>query len=268
MRARILAVSTLIATALSLSLPAVAQDATGDVTVVHGFRGLTADVYLDGQLVLEGFTPERITDPMALPAGAHDVRVYEAGAATTETPVVAGSLDVTAGANISAVVHAAQDGTPRLSAFVNDTSQIPAGSVRLAVRHTAASGPIDVLLDGAPLVTGIANGSESTEQVPAAAHQVAVAAAGAADPLIPPQDAEFPEGTVMSLYLVGSATDNSLSWLAQTIAGSAGAPSAVSTGNSGLAAPRQTAVPVALVAASFGVFLVVAGRRRRAREHG
>ncbi len=41
---------------------------TGMVRVVHGLRGLVADVYLDGTLVLPTFQPERSTDPLAIPA--------------------------------------------------------------------------------------------------------------------------------------------------------------------------------------------------------
>ena len=50
-----------------------AQEATGTVTIVHGFRGLVADVYLDGTLILESFEPERATDPVQLAAGDHEL---------------------------------------------------------------------------------------------------------------------------------------------------------------------------------------------------
>ena len=51
---------------------------TGTVRVVHELRGLVADVYLDGTLVLPTFQPERSTDPLAIPAGEHLVEIRRA----------------------------------------------------------------------------------------------------------------------------------------------------------------------------------------------
>src|SRR3954453_13990548 len=96
--------------ALSTSLMATrtvvasAQTATGTVTVVHGLRGVVADVYVDGALALPAFQPERVTDPIAVPAGPHRVEIRLAGAAPTDPPAVTGGGDVGA------------DGAPRLLA--------------------------------------------------------------------------------------------------------------------------------------------------------
>ena len=65
--------------ALALAVTATAPTASaqapteqvGTVRVVHGLRGLVADVYLDGNLALPTFQPERATDPIAIPAGEH-----------------------------------------------------------------------------------------------------------------------------------------------------------------------------------------------------
>ena len=67
--------------ALLAPAPASAAD-SGDaqLTVVHGVRGLVADVRLDGELVLSGFAPERVTDPLPVPAGRHSLQVWPSGA--------------------------------------------------------------------------------------------------------------------------------------------------------------------------------------------
>ena len=41
-----------------------AQTPTAVVTVVHGLRGVVADIYIDNTLVLPAFQPERVTDPV------------------------------------------------------------------------------------------------------------------------------------------------------------------------------------------------------------
>src|SRR5215210_4801648 len=144
---RMLPVATLalvLASVLGLGT-AGAQEATGTVTIVHGFRGLVADVYLDGTLILESFEPERATDPVQLAAGDHQVEVREAGAAASSAAAVAGTLTVPAGSNLSAVVE------PTMTVFNNDTAGVAPGSTRLVVRHAAAAGPVSVSLDNAPL---------------------------------------------------------------------------------------------------------------------
>src|SRR5882762_9726720 len=52
-----------------------AASETGTVTLVHGVRGLTADIYLDGAVALQVFQPERTAGPLTLRAGSHAVDV-------------------------------------------------------------------------------------------------------------------------------------------------------------------------------------------------
>src|SRR3954471_2267731 len=103
----VLAVGGALAASLTATntVVASAQTATGTVTVVHGLRGVVADVYVDGTLALPAFEPERVTDPIALPAGPHRVEIRLAGAAPTDPPAVTGDVDVTADAFQSIVAH-------------------------------------------------------------------------------------------------------------------------------------------------------------------
>jgi hypothetical protein len=159
--------------------PAAAQASTGTVTIVHAFRGLVADVYLDGKVALQGFEPERTTAPLQIPAGDHDVAVREAKADPNSPPAVAGTLKVTAGGNISAVVHMAQDGKPTMTQFDNDVDRVAPGTARLIVRHTAAAPAVNVIVDGAPLAANLVNPNQTpARELSAAPHQVTVDAAG------------------------------------------------------------------------------------------
>src|SRR6476620_2983424 len=89
-----------------------AQTATGSVTVVHGLRGVVADVYIDGTLALPAFQPERVTDPIQVPAGPRRVEIRVAGAAPTDPPAVTGDVVVTADARQSIVAHLDSNGNP------------------------------------------------------------------------------------------------------------------------------------------------------------
>jgi hypothetical protein len=270
MRGRVVIGRALIAgliVAAGASAPAAAQAPTGTVTVVHAFRGLVADVYLDGQRVLEGFEPERITDPLQLPAGDHQVAVREAKADPSSTPAVAGTLSVPAGGNISAVVHVAEDGKATMTQFDNDVSQVAPGSGRLVVRHTAAAPAVNVGVDGTPLATDLKNPNQSSPKVlSAAAHQITVDAAGGGT-VIGPNSVTLADGTAQFLYLIGKTQDNSVGLLTQTIQGLSTAPAGVPTGTDGLAQSNRFPITVFMVLLGLAVLTAPALRFRRRRGH-
>jgi hypothetical protein len=169
--------------------PAAAQD--GTVTVIHGVPGLTVDVYVNGDLTLEGFEPGTITDPLTLPEGDYELEIRAAGESADADPAVAGSASLPAGANASIVAHLDEGGDPTLTVFVNDTSEIAAGDTRVTVRHTAAAPVVDVLADGEVLVPGLANPDEATAEVPAGTYEVAVAPEGTTDAVLGPAGLDF-----------------------------------------------------------------------------
>jgi hypothetical protein len=255
----------LLATAMVLVAPAPAGAADeGGVRVVHGVRGLVADVYVDGKLVLETFQPERNTDPLRVPAGDHEVEVRSAGAATTEAPLLTGTLEVTAGEVTSAVVHLNADGDPALTQFTDDDAAIPAGQTRVVVRHVAAAPPIDVRLDGDALAEDLANTEEAEREVAAGSHEVSVTQTGTSTEITPAQDVPFAEGAATAMYLIGDQEAGTLGWLAVPVTGLQSVPTKVQTGDSGLAAPTGGGTPwTAVTLAGLGSVLLAAvvGRR-------
>jgi hypothetical protein len=229
--------------AIGASAGAAPGPATGSVTIVHGVRGLVADVYLDGKLALQTFQPERTAGPVQLPAGVHAVAVRKAGAGQATTPLLAAQITVAPGATISAVVHLTAAGAPALTVFNDDLSQVAAGQARAVVRHVAAAPPVDVHFNNQTVADNLANPKETEKQVAPATYSVSVTGANGAA-LTTPQNVPLPEGSATFMYLVGSAQTKSLGWIAKAVPNLATSPKQVQTGDSGLAAPHDGASSV------------------------
>lgn len=236
---------------VALAAPASAQSSgNGTVTVVHGVPGLTVDVYVNGNLTLEDFAPDTVTDPLRLPAGDYQLAVRPANAAPDSAPAISGSATLPAGADASVVAHLDAAGTPRLSVFVNDTSPIAAGKARAVVRHTAAAPAVDVLANGAPAFTNLTNPNEAKADLDAGTISAAVAAAGSTTPVLGPVDLDLPAGTATIVYAVGSLEGGSLKVLTQRITG---------LGASASAAPAPVATELARTGSAEVVWLVATG---------
>ncbi len=229
---------------LALAVPALASSHESDVSVVHGIPGATVDVWVDGEPFLEGFEPQTATDPQPLPAGTYSIAVYEAGAdPDADDPVIAeDDYDVPGGANVSLVAHLTEDGTPALSAFANDVSELGEGDARLTARHAAAAPATDVRADGDVIIEGFTNGDEGTVEVPAGSYTADVTLAGEDDAVIGPADLDLAAGTHYLVYAIGSAEEGTLDLIVQTIDGLGSGetdehPESVPAGSGGLADP-------------------------------
>lgn len=249
MRNRILAgVGVAALATLGLATPAqAAAGDTSDVYVVHGVPGLTVDVYVDGDLLLEGFEPSDIAGPVELPAGDYQIQVVAAG----ETDLTAAAIDEVetvpeAGLSISLVAHLDADGTPIISAFVNDASQTAAGEGRLSVRHTAAAPAVDVFLnDELSDFQGVENPQGADVDVPADTYSAFVAAAGTDAPAIGPADVTISEGVNTIVYAVGSLADETATFYIQEITVGAETVDGIPSGAAGLVAEGNNGALVA-----------------------
>jgi hypothetical protein len=257
----------LAAGALLLPTAAFAQDGTGTVTVLHGVPDLTVDVYVNGDLTLEDFSPGTVTDPLELPAGDYQLDVRPADAAADSDPAISGSASLPAGANASIIAHLDAGGAPTLGVFVNDMSPTAAGEARIGVRHTAAAPAVDIAANGDVVSEGLTNPNEAVLDVPAGTISAEVRLAGETDPVLGPADVTLAEGTATYVYAIGSAEDGNLDLLVQTVDGLHSDPSGVPAGDAGLADTGGTVTATAL--AGLGV-LALAGAavtRRRAHAH-
>lgn len=255
MRKSILTLTALLAV-LVLALPAAAQSSGGNVTVVHGIPDLTVDVYVNGDLTVEGFEPGDVAGPLNLPAGDYALAITAAGA-SIEDAVLEGSATVTDGLDASVVAHLTADGTPTIGIFVNDVSTIDAGEGRLTVRHTAAAPAVDILLaDGTEVFTGVENPAEGVVDLPADTYSVAIAPAGAGvdGAVFGPSDLAVVEGTNRIVYATGDLAGGSFALVIQDIAGLQSAPAAVPSGSGDFATSGQNALLLVVAAmAAVGV---------------
>ena len=261
----ILAATGAVLLPVAFAAPASASDNTSQVSVFHGVPGLTVDVYANGDLILEDFEPGTITDPLTLPADDYELQVFAADAdPAADDAAIEATATVPAGANITVAAHLGEDGTPTLTPFVNDVSEIAAGEGRLTARHTAAAPAVDVRAGGDPVFEGVTNPNEGTVDLPAGTVSADVALAGTDTVAIGPADVDVAEGVNTIVFAWGSAEDENLALAVQTIDGLGSSPEGVPSGTGGLvsdALPWQLAV-VGLAGA--GAHVVLGGRAARA----
>jgi hypothetical protein len=267
---RVVAIASLAITAVGATGTAEAQEqAPGSVRVVHGLRGLVADVYLDGALALPTFQPERSTEPLSVPAGDHLVEIRSGGAAATETPLLTQTVTVPAGFQGSLIAHLDRNGDPTLTAFADDLSVVPASQSRVTVRHAAAAEDVTVLLNDQPaLTTPITSKSEAAQLLAAGSYQLAVAAASSGEVLAAPQPVEYADGTANFMYLIGSQAEQTLGWAVVRVDGLQSPPAMIQTGDGSAVRSadddggRAVLALLAVLAATGGAIAIRIHRRR------
>lgn len=237
--------------------------ASSSVTIVHGLPRFTADVYVNGELLLSGFQAESTTDPLTLEEGEYDVAIRNVGSPPDSEPALQDVITLGAGLNVSVVAHLDEAGTPALTVFDNDLSEIPAGESRLVLRHQAAAPAVDVLSDGDTLISDVASGGEAEANLAVATHEVAVALSGGGEEVVAPTSLQFDEGAAQVVYLIGSSEDDTLGLMVQTVSGLQSAPSGVATGDGGLAESPGFPVWAAILMMGAAVVLVASSVRLR-----
>ncbi|MFJ4690658.1 DUF4397 domain-containing protein [Streptomyces sp. NPDC088766] len=275
-RSRKIATATASACVLSLAVavPAFAEGAAQEngkasVSVFHGVPGLTVDVYANGKELLPDFKPGTLTEPQSLDPGTYDIEVFPDGKGPDGDPAIRKSVDVPAGANATLAAHLDAQGNPTLTAFVNDTSKVPAGQSRLTVRHVAAAPAVDVRAGGEPVVEGLTNPNEKSLEVPAGTVNADVVLAGTDTVVIGPADLDLAEGSHTVVYAWGSAQDKNLALKTQTISGTDSAPNGVDAGESGAMAADNHSATAWLTWGTTGAVAVaglLAARRRYTRS--
>jgi hypothetical protein len=258
--------------ALLLAAPALAQEdaraETTEVTFIHGIRGFLTDVYLDDELILAGFAPERVTEPLNLKAGRHRIDLRAADAHADSEPDVSKEFTVPAGGKLTAIAHWTGVEDCTITVFDESGDALAAGSGKLIARHAAATGDVELALDDQSKGQRLAPNMEIVESVAPGRHTVAVNDVESSRAVVERSRVPVPEGGARVVYLVGSAKEMTLGLLTQTIEGLESSPAGVPTGNSGLAGSSD-AVPVLPIAAlvAFAVMMLV-GRRRKALTSG
>jgi hypothetical protein len=240
---------------------------TATVTVFHGIPGTPVDVWANGKKLLSDFQPGSLTDPLHLPAGSYDIKIFPAGTSPSSgSPVVTKQVQVTAGANATVVANLTEGGRPALNTYKNDVSPVPSGKSRLTVRHVAAAPAVDVRADGQAVFKGLKNPREASAEVPAGTVNADVTLAGTDKVVIGPAKLALADGASVVVYAWGSAKDNNLALTTQTLTTGSKTPGAPSAGGSGAAAVNDDTALYALAAgAAFVVVLAGAQLAHRRR---
>ncbi|KRE91726.1 MULTISPECIES: DUF4397 domain-containing protein [unclassified Arthrobacter] len=215
-----------LAASLAFAAPAQADSRHHDdepalLSVLHGVPGLTVDVWVNGDLTLDNFTPGTLAGPLELAAGDYQIAITGADATSAEDPVIGPvHVELDEGGNYTAVAHLDADGTPTASLFTNDT-KAPRNEKKgkLTVRHVAAAPAVDVLAGGSAVIEGLSNPDEAILKLRAGTISASVAAAGTTDPVIGPADITVEGGKNTIVYAWGSLADGTLDVAVQVVDG-------------------------------------------------
>jgi hypothetical protein len=194
----------------------------GTVSIIHGVPGLTVDVYVNGALQIAGFEPGTVTEPMRLPEGDYDIVIVAQGG-DPSNPAISGSAFLAARANVSIVAYLAEDGTPSLKVFANDLSKTDRKEARVAVRHVAKAGAVDVRLfrdlEDEPVlaIAGLTNPNEAQADVRSRKYTATISAAGAAEPIFISDRYKVKDEKFYIFYAIGDPTDQTFALLVQVI---------------------------------------------------
>ncbi|MEO0495296.1 MAG: DUF4397 domain-containing protein [Actinomycetota bacterium] len=243
-----------------LAAPASAQD---DVTIMlaHGIPDTVVDVVVDGGVVIPGFEFGDMEDLSAF-AGQTLTALTVNLAGTDTVAIDVGDFAVPAEGNVTVVAHLDADGVPTVTVFENDTSPIAAAEGRLVVRHAAAAPQVDIWANDVAAFTNVPNGGEGQADLAAGTISAQVVPAGVLEPVvIGPAELPITEGETLVVYAVGSLEDETLTVLAQSIAGHGTAPSAVNTGNTPVDNGTDATALLLLGAVALVGFGMVASRR-------
>lgn len=213
-----------------------AQSNAGQVIVVHGVPDLAVDVYVNGDLTLEGFDFGDVAGPIDLPEGTYEVEVFGAGAdPASDEPALTGSADLAAGAAVTIAAYLQEGGVPTLGVFEEDNSTIDAGNARVTARHLADFGAVDVLANDNVVFAGVANGQGGDTDVPADTYNVKITAAGDPETVAFDSDLALSEGANTIAYAIGSVAGESFQVVTASLTGLGDTPTGVPTGTGGLA---------------------------------
>ena len=188
------------------------------INVIHASPDAPAvDVYLDGELALEGVEFGQFSGWIAVPAGEHQVQVTAAGDDAANA-VIDATVELAADAayHVAATGHLA-DITPQIyQVNLSDLDSMGDPMARIRVIHTSPDAPaVDIALAGGDvLIADLAfpNASDALE-VPAGSYDLEVRPTGTTDVALDLPGVELEAGMVYDVFAIGLAGDGSLTVL-------------------------------------------------------
>ena len=193
----------------------IGQEGDACVNVIHASPDAPAvDVYVNGDIALEGVEFTQFSGWLALPAGDYHIQVTAAGD-MPENAVIDTGLTIEAG---NAYHVAATGMLDMISATViqSDLSEMEADMARVQVIHASPDAPeVDIAVAGGDvLIEQLAFGAASGYlDVPATSYDLEVRPTGTTDVALDLPGVELEAGMVYDILAVGQVGDDSLSVL-------------------------------------------------------
>lgn len=260
------ATATLVALAglLAAAGPASAAKGVARVTLVHGIKGLVADVALDHKVVLSGFKFQHVTGVLPIPAGRHRIQIYKAG--TKTDPQLDVSVTLKAGQDLTAVAALGAGDKPQAFVFDNHLSAMFAGPRTVVLRNAAAAGKVRLHVGG-KAETAVTGGGQEAYEVSAGSHRLRVTDASGKT-VGSSFSAAVPAGRMLSVFVVGGSHAGNLFVLTAQQRPAGGSVHGVGTGGQPPASgPALGIAALALLAAGGAVSATAFARRSRAPAH-
>lgn len=168
--------------------------------------------------------------PVDVGQGDYSYGVVPAGSFTVtatsgSTTIATGTVTVSAGHNVTAVVYLAPNGgsgAPTIAGFDNDKSALPVGRSRIVFRNTYTVSPVDVYLNGVEVAPGLANDPVSPISVAAEVNSgpVSIVATRPGQPITNPLFSETGNllpGDLLNVFVVGASPANPSGLLSNAI---------------------------------------------------
>jgi hypothetical protein len=244
--------------------PANAAKGVARVTLVHGIKGLVADVALDHKVVLSGFKFQHVTGALPIPAGKHRIQIFKAG--TKTNPQLDVTVTLKAGQDLTAVAALGAGDKPQAFVFDNHLSGTFSGPRALVLRNAAAAGKV-ALHVGGKTEPAVAGGEQGAFRVSAGSHRLRVTNASG-ETVDSSFRASVPAGRMLSVFVVGgSHAGNLFVVTAQQRPAGATVHSVGTGGTPPASGPALGIAALVLLAAGVGVSAAAFARRSRAPAH-
>jgi hypothetical protein len=186
-----------------------------DLTLVHGLPGVTADVSVDGTVVIDDFAPGSMANITSF-AGQTLVNLTVTDSSTDE--VIIGpipSTDMPGSGSHTLVAHLDASGTAVLNSYQNNTDAVSSGEARLTLRHTAEAPPIELII-GTDRPVQVSNGESAEVELPAGTLEAQIGPVGDT-PIASLPTLDLAANTNTVVHVIGSLPDNTIDFVVQIV---------------------------------------------------
>lgn len=205
---------------LAIAVPAGATTTEDETTItaVNALPDTTIDLSTQDEMLIDDFEPGTVVGPMPIEPGEIEVTAAAPDAPDNLTPIIGPALtSLEEGGHVSVVAYLTDEGVPALASFEEDVKPtVVTDGARLVVRHVASAPAVDVLVDGTALASGVMSGDDVAEEVTAGDYALSVASAETGEELLSSGTLTLETDQVTTVYVYGSAEDDSLALLTTT----------------------------------------------------